>query len=144
MPSKPTVTNNDPDNPITILKCVTTLRTFSKNATFLNPKTSSSLFLNTNFTENALCFIGNRTWILRVEGNHANHLTTTTAQKCYLISTLKLRNCGCDILLLFAEMRTCDLSLRNLLYLAIVLYLSLDTLSKFVAYLQSIRNKQLI
>ena len=41
-------------------------------------------FLNTNFTEKSCGFSGIRTRIVRVEGEHADHLTNTTAQKIYM------------------------------------------------------------
>ena len=37
-----------------------------------------SVFPNTNFTEKTIGFSGIRTRIVRVEGEHADHLTTTT------------------------------------------------------------------
>ena len=39
-----------------------------------------SLFLNAKFTEKTVGFSGIRTQIVAVEGEHADHLTTTTAQ----------------------------------------------------------------
>ena len=41
-----------------------------------------SFFSNTNFTENTLDIRGIRTRIIGVEGEHADHLTTTTVQFC--------------------------------------------------------------
>ena len=55
-------------------------RFFSKNG----PATASfclfSFFSNTNFTEKTVGFSGIQTRIVGVEGDHAEHLTTTTAQ----------------------------------------------------------------
>ena len=55
------------------------------NYLFLNGPTPASfclflLFTNTKFTEETVGFSGIRTRIVRVEGEHADHFTTTTAQ----------------------------------------------------------------
>ena len=39
------------------------------------------VLFNNNFTEKIVDFSGNRTWIVGVEGEHADHQTTTTALK---------------------------------------------------------------
>ena len=47
------------------------------------------LFLTTNFTDKAVGFRGIQTLIVREEGEHADHLTTTTVRE---FSVLALRN----------------------------------------------------
>ena len=44
-------------------------------------------FSYTNFTEKTVGFSGIRTRIVRVEGKHADHLTTTTARKRFSLMT---------------------------------------------------------
>ena len=44
-----------------------------------------SFFSNTNFTEKIVGFSGFRTRIVGVEGEHADHLTTTTAHQIKLL-----------------------------------------------------------
>ena len=51
---------------------------------FLNGPTPATFclflfFSSTNFTEKTVCFSGIQTQIVGVEGEHADHLTTTTA-----------------------------------------------------------------
>ena len=52
-----------------------------KTEAFFKTWANSGLFLffsNTNFTERTVALGGNRTQIVGVEGEHADHLTTTT------------------------------------------------------------------
>ena len=45
-------------------------------------------FSNTNFTEKTVGFCGLQTQIIRVEGEHADHLTSTTAPSTDLVDSL--------------------------------------------------------